>query len=174
MKPTFLALAAVALVCACSPAGQGDNPRDREGSLGAVTWRVVSQPDGQAAFLSRPGAAPDLVLWCRDTGQITLRAHVFDKPADKPDLLLETQGGTIAFANVRRQGGLRSNDRKLVEGSVTSADGKLPAILLAAGNLKVISGVVVYQATDTDPTGILPAFTQACTGKTQKTKTDKN
>jgi hypothetical protein len=157
--PFFIMLA----LCACSPAGSGDNPRDRKGETGALTWRVVAQPDGQAAFLSRPGAAPDLVLWCKDNGLMTLRAHVFENPAAQPDLVMNTDGGSITFQNVRRQGGVRAGDRKLVEGSVITADGKFPEALRGAVNLQVSSGGVTYNAKDADPTGVLPAFAAACT-----------
>jgi hypothetical protein len=169
MRRIFIILA-LATLSACTPAGSRDNPRDRTGADGALTWRVVAQADGQAAFLSRPGAAPDLVLWCRDTGQMTLRAHVFEDPAAQPDLIMKTDGGMIAFTNVRRQGGVRAGDRKLVEGSVIATDGKLPAVLNGATTLTVTSGGVDYSAKQTDPTGILPAFTAACTGTTQPTK----
>jgi hypothetical protein len=169
MKQGFPFVIMLAL-CACSPSGSRDDPRDRTGADGALTWRVVAQADGQAAFLSRPGAAPDLVLWCRNTGQMTLRAHVFENPVAQPDLIMKTQGGSIAFTNVRRQGGVRAGDRKLVEGSVMLTDANLPAVLNGAGNLTVTSGGVVYSATQADPTGILPPFTAACTGNTQPTK----
>jgi hypothetical protein len=157
------ALLLLAAIAACTPAGSRDNPRDRKSEAGALTWRLVAQDGGQAAFLSRPGAAPDIVLWCKDAGQLTLRAHIFENPTGQPDLTMATQGGIIAFQNVRRQGGVRAGDRKLVEGSVITSDGKLPAVLAAAANLTVTSGGVDYRATDTDPTGILPAFTTACT-----------
>jgi hypothetical protein len=158
-----LSLFIILVMCACSPAGSGGNPRDRTGEVGALTWRVVVQPEGQAAFLSRPGAAPDLVLWCKDNGMMTLRAHVFDNPAAQPDLVMTTDGGSITFQNVRRQGGVRAGDRKLVEGSVITADGKLPEALRGAVNLQVSSGGVTYNAKEADPTGVLPAFAAACT-----------
>jgi hypothetical protein len=166
-------LAVLLALCACSPAGSGDNPRDRKGADGKLTWRVVAQADGQAAFLSRPGAAPDLVLWCRDTGQMTLRAHVFENPAAQPDLIMNTTGATIVFQNVRRQGGVRAGDRELVEGSVITSDGKLPLALLGAGTLQVTSGSEDYSAKDTDPNGVLPAFTAACTNRPPPEKANK-
>jgi hypothetical protein len=150
---------------ACSPASNDQNPRDRKGAQGALTWRIVAQADGQAAFLSRPGAAPDLVLWCKDNGLLTLRAHVFEDPKPQPDLTLTTDGATAAFQNVRRQGGVRDGDRKLVEGTIPSSDGKLSLLLSGATNLTVKSGGVEFSARNTDPNTVLPAFTQACTGK---------
>jgi hypothetical protein len=161
------------LIAACSPAGSDQDPRDRKGQEGALTWRAVAQADGQAAFLSRPGAAPDLVLWCNDSGLLTLRAHVFENPQATPDLKLQTDGGLIAFANVRRQGGVRETDRKLVEGNVALSDGKLPDILRGAANLTVTSGSADFTAKDTDPSNILPAFTQACASQLQTQKATK-
>jgi hypothetical protein len=169
MRRTLIILALAAL-SACTPAGSRDDPRDRTGAAGVLTWRLVAQDGGQAAFLSRPGAAPDLVLWCRDTGMLTLRAHIFEAPSAQPDLLMTTKGGSIAFTNVRRQGGVRAGDRKLVEGSVMLTDATLPAVLNGAGNLTVTSGGMVYSAKQADPTGILPPFSAACTGNTQPTK----
>jgi hypothetical protein len=166
-------LAVFLALSACSPAGSGDNPRDRKGEDGKLTWRVVAQTDGQAAFLARPGAAPDLVLWCRDTGQMTLRAHVFENPAAQPNLIMKTAGATIVFQNVRRQGGVRAGDRKLVEGNVITADGKLSAALLSAATLQVSSGSEEFSAKDTDPSGVLPAFTAACTNRTPSEKAKK-
>jgi hypothetical protein len=157
-----LAAIALATLCACSPAGSGDNPRDRKGAEGKLTWRIVAEGGGHAAFLSRPGAAPDLVLWCRDNGLLTLRAHIFEDPKAQPDLRFFTLGGAIAFDKVRRQGGVRAGDRKLVEGSVPSSDPKLVPVLLAAANFKVTSSGVDYDVTDSDPTNILPQFATAC------------
>jgi hypothetical protein len=166
-------IALIGLVVACSPASNDQDPRDRLGQEGALTWRAVAQADGQAAFLSRPGAAPDLVLWCNDTGLLTLRAHVFENPKAKPDLNMQTDGGMIAFANVRRQGGVRETDRKLVEGNVTMSDLKLPAVLRGAANLTVSSGGVDFTAKGSDPSNILPAFTDACTAKLINKKATK-
>jgi hypothetical protein len=173
MRSACAIFAALAL-CACSQAGSSDDPRAREGETGPLTWRIVSQTDGQAAFLSRPGAAPDLVLWCRSDGQVTLRAHVFESPTANPDLTLDTDGGTVAFQNVRRQGGVRETDRKLVEGSVISSDGKLPQVLMGATNLTLRSGDVSYRAENTDSSGVLPAFTAACTQTSPDGQTGKN
>ena len=157
-----LILGVLVLLSACSPAGIGNNPRDRKGADGKLSWRVVDQDGGQAAFLSRPGAAPDLVLWCRNTGSMTLRAHIFEEPSAQPDLIMSTDGGVIAFTSVRRQGGVRAGDRQLVEGSIILTDAAVPAILSGAVNIKVTSGGVDYRASDTDPMGVLPAFTAAC------------
>jgi hypothetical protein len=168
---TILGLSA--LLAACSPASNGQNPRDRQGAEGALTWRLVTQTDGQAAFLSRPGAAPDLVLWCNNSGLMTLRAHVFKDPKPQPDLFLSTAGGAATFQNVRRQGGVRAGDRKLVEGTVPSGDGKLALLLLGADSLTVTSGGVEFRARNADPNSVLPIFTQACTGKAPNQKAKK-
>jgi hypothetical protein len=148
---------------ACSPQGRDQNPRDRQGSEGASTWRVVNQSDGQAAFLSRPGAAPDLVLWCRDDQKIVLRAHVFDNPAPQPDLRLTTKGGVMVFSGVRRQGGVRDGDRKLVEGTGLLTDPKVQAVLLAADQLVLQSGTQSFDMTATDPNSVLAGFVAKCT-----------
>jgi hypothetical protein len=160
------------LLClaSCSPATPGDNPRDRKGAEGALTWRAVSDADGQAAFLSRPGAAPDLVLWCRNNGLLTLRAHIFVAPEAQPNLILVTDGGILKFENVRRQGGVRAGDRKLVEGAVSVEDTWLQVTLSQAANLKVTSGDETFEAKNADPTNILPAFSMACAAANTKTK----
>ena len=158
----LIATLALVVIGACSPAGIGDDPRNRKGVDGELSWRVVNDGDGQAAFLSRPGAAPDLVLWCRERGILTLRAHVFENPGSQPDLNLTTPGGTIALNNVRRQGGVRAGDRKLVEGAVAFNDLQVAPILKQAGNLSVTSGGIVFEARNTDPTNILPSFAAAC------------
>jgi hypothetical protein len=148
---------------ACSPQGRDQNPRDRQGSDGASTWRVVNQSDGQAAFLSRPGAAPDLVLWCRDDQKIVLRAHVFENPAPQPDLRLTTKGGVMVFADVRRQGGVREGDRKLVEGTGLLTDPKVQPVVMAADQLALQSGAETFDVTAADPNKVLPEFVAKCT-----------
>jgi hypothetical protein len=168
----YLALLASAttMLTACSPSATSDDPRNRQGVAGDVTWRVVQDGDGQAAFLSRPGAAPDLVLWCRANGLLTLRAHIFEDPAPQPDLIMSTPGGTIAFDNVRRQGGVRAGDRKLVEGVVTLSDAKLPAILSGAADITVTSGADSYKAKNSDPNNALSAFSAACVAASSNEK----
>jgi hypothetical protein len=161
MRAIVCVLASMLLV-GCSPAGSSDNPRDRKGEAGALTWRSVIDETGQAAFLSRPGSAPDLVLWCGANRVLTLRAHVFEAPSAMPDLSMRTNGGIISFENVRRQGGVRAGDRKLVEGTVSLSDPKLGPILLAASDLTVMSGGATFQAKNADPANILPAFNSAC------------
>jgi hypothetical protein len=173
MKARLALVVSGILLSACSPAANDQNPRDRKGADGAMTWRIVAQADGQAAFLSRPGAAPDLVLWCNDGGLLTLRAHVFDDPKPQPDLILTTDGATAAFQNVRRQGGVRAGDRKLVEGTLPTHDSKLPLLLQGAGNVSVTSGGVEFSARNTDPKGVLPAFTQACAAQSPNQKAKK-
>lgn len=149
-------------VAACDRADQDQDPRDRVGQDGPLSWRLVEQKSGAAAFLSRPGAAPDLVLWCDDQKGLTLRAHVFKEPAAQPDLLLTTPGGQITFTNVRRQGGLRATDRKLVEGRVNLADPRVTATLAAAQRLTLTSGGVDYQVEPQDRAGALRGFLTAC------------
>jgi hypothetical protein len=158
LLPTFVCLT----LAACSQAGSDQNPRDRKGVEGALTWRAVNQADSQAAFLSRPGAAPDVVLWCRDDAKIVLRAHVFETPAPQPDLSLTTKGGMMVFADVRRQGGVRAGDRKLVEGSASLMDPKVQAVLTAADQFVLQTGEDKYQVQDSDPNGILVPFITNC------------
>jgi hypothetical protein len=148
---------------ACDPADNDQNPRDRVGSGGPLSWRLVEQSKGAAAFLSRPGAAPDLVLWCDGKGQITLRAHVFADPKPKPDLVLTTSGGQIGFEHVRRQGGVRASDRKLVEGQISLDRAGVFATILGASDLTLTSGGIDYKAVPADPDQVLPAFVTACT-----------
>jgi hypothetical protein len=154
---------ALALVCGCSPSGGQNDPRDRAGAnTGPVAWRVVAQGDGHAAFLSRPGTAPDIVLWCRNRDEITLRAHVFDMPAANPDLKLEAGGGNLIFPQVRRQGGVRSGDRILVEGTAPMNDAKVAALLSATNSLVLSSGAETFRAVNADPANVMPDFVVAC------------
>ena len=161
MKSLALALLMMSLA-ACSPQGDQQNPRDRQGVDGALTWRLVSQSDSQAAFLSRPGAAPDIVLWCRDGAKIVLRAHIFDTPAPRPDLQITTTGGVLVLTDVRRQGGVRAGDRQLVEGSGAISDPRVRAVLIAADNFVLKSGADTYQVESADPAGILEGFITSC------------
>lgn len=152
----------VGALAACDPADRDQNPRDRIGSDGPLAWRLVQQKAGAAAFLSRPGAAPDLVLWCDDQRRLTLRAHIFKTPADRPDLVLTTKAGRIAFQEVRRQGGVREGDRKLVEGKIQLAEPGVAETILAASDFTLTSGDVDYRAQPEDRDQILPAFVAAC------------
>jgi hypothetical protein len=162
MMRAILLLATCAL-CACLPQANKQDPRDRLGAPdGVVTWRAVAQVDGHAAFLSRPGSAPDLVLWCRDSREITLRAHVFVTSVPNPDLTLSTKGGTMVFTSVRRQGGVRAGDRILVEGTGPLDDPKIGPLLGGAGELALTSGTETYRANAADPNTILPGFVAAC------------
>jgi hypothetical protein len=147
---------------ACSQADGDQNPRNRKGGEGTLTWRAVNQADGQAAFLSRPGAAPDVVLWCKDGAKIVIRAHVFENPASQPDLRLTTQGGVMVFENVRRQGGVRDGDRQLVEGSAGLKDPKILAVLAAADQFVLQAGGDKYEVQASDPNRILAPFVAAC------------
>jgi len=161
MKRLALCLLACA-VGACDPGDQDQNPRDRVGSDGPLSWRLVEQKSEAAAFLSRPGAAPDLVLWCDDQQRITLRAHVFPAPSAQPNLVLTTKVGRIAFQEVRRQGGVREGDRKLVEGKIGLAETGVAETILAASDFTLTSGDVDYRAQPVDRDQILPAFVTAC------------
>jgi hypothetical protein len=168
--PSFRsALAAAALLAtaltagACgNPAGAPDNPRDREGAAAPPTWRIVAEGGAQAAFLSRPGAAPDLVLWCRGDGRITLRAHVFERPDAAPTLIWDSPQGAVAFEAVRAQGGMRADDRKLVEGSVAASADTLARLMAGKDTVLVRSGADSWQALQADPQGVMPGFTRAC------------
>jgi hypothetical protein len=156
-------IVAFGLIAACSPPGNQQDPRDaKSASQGAVTWRVVAQSDGQAAFLSRPGSAPDVVIWCRNKDEITLRAHVFKAPDANPDLRLETAGGVMEFTNVRRQGGVRAGDRTLVEGTGALHDRKIAPLLEATDQLALKSGRETYHAQNADPNKVMSGFVVAC------------
>jgi hypothetical protein len=158
-------LALCLLVCAlgaCDPGDKDQNPRDRIGSDGPLSWRLVEQQSGAAAFLSRPGAAPDLVLWCDDQQRLTLRAHVFPAPSAQANLVLQTKAGRIAFQEVRRQGGVREGDRKLVEGKIGLVEKGVVETILAATDFTLTSGDVDYRAQPVDRDQILPAFVTAC------------
>jgi len=161
MKRLALCLLACALG-ACDPGDKDQNPRDRVGSDGPLSWRLVQQKAGAAAFLSRPGAAPDLVLWCDAQQLVTLRAHIFPAPSAQPTLVLTTKAGRIAFRDVRRQGGVRVGDRKLVEGKIGLAETGVAETILAASDFTLTSGDVDYRAQPVDRDQILPAFVTAC------------
>jgi hypothetical protein len=158
-----LSILALGLITACSPQGNQQDPRDaNSASQGAVMWRVVAQNGGHAAFLSRPGSAPDLVIWCRNKDEITLRAHVFKAPDADPDLRLDTAGGSMVFTNVRRQGGVRAGDRMLVEGTGALHDPKIAPVLEAADQLALKSGRETYHAQNADPNKVMAGFVAAC------------
>lgn len=152
----------VAVLLAACGAGDDGNPRDRTGSSGPPTWRIVADGAGSAAFLSRPGAAPDVVVWCRGDGRATVRAHVFERPADQPDLSLTTSGGIIVLEGVRRQGALRDGGRALVEGSVSMRDPKVQAVLAAASSTALTSRGVEWSAGNADPEGVMAGFAARC------------
>lgn len=162
MKRAYLLLA-FCIFAACSPQGSKQDPRDRKSEIvGEVTWRVVKQSDGLAAFLARPGNAPDLVFWCRNKDEATLRAHVFEAPIANPDLQLETRGGRLVFTKVRRQGGVRAGDRILVEGTAALHDPKIAPLLQAADQLTLKSGQEIYRAENADPNQVMAGFLAAC------------
>jgi hypothetical protein len=156
-------IAALVGVAACSPSAQDGNPRDRVGDVaGKATWGVVRQGDGLAAFLARPGTAPDLVVWCRSNQEISLRAHVFQAPSANPDLSLTTSSGSLTFDNVRRQGGVRKGDRILVEGFATLTDPKVGQTLKLLNSFRLTSGSETYQAENADPNAVVGTFVAAC------------
>ncbi|GIU67379.1 hypothetical protein [Candidatus Phycosocius spiralis] len=155
----WLGLAALG---ACDLGDAYQDPRDRGRSGGTLSWRLVEQQGGAAVFLARPGAAPDLVLWCDGNGEVTLRAHVFANPKPNPDLILKTSGGQIRFEQVRRQGGMRASDRKLVEGQIGLDRSGVAATILAASDLTLMSGEVVYQSVSGHSANVLPVFMKAC------------
>jgi hypothetical protein len=162
MRRAYL-IFAFGFLSACSPQGSKQDPRDRKSDMeGAVTWRVVTQSDGLAAFLARPGNAPDLVLWCRNKDEITLRAHVFEAPNANPDLQLDTRGGSMVFTNVRRQGGVRAGDRVLVEGTGALQDPKIAPLLQGADQLALKSGQEIYRAENADKDKVMLGFVAAC------------
>lgn len=170
------ALAGIVLLAlaagSCGPGaggGAGDSrdagdPRDRAGREGPSRWGVIARPDGTAAaFLARPGAAPDLVLWCRGDGSATLRAHVFEEPAASPDLILDSPQGPVTFSAVRAQGGLRTGSSTLVEGAVDLTVADTRARLAAAtAAVTVRSGGTVWQAPAADPDAVMQAFVAGC------------
>jgi hypothetical protein len=154
---------AFAALCACSPSADKSDPRDRKGdNQGAPIWGVVRQSDGIAAFLARPGSAPDLVLWCRNNAQMILRAHVFEKPSDPPDLRLSTTLASGLFDNVRKQGGIRDGDRTLVEGMGMLPDPKFQTLIRGVDHVEARSGTETYIATHADPNQVMPGFVTAC------------
>lgn len=172
----ILAVAGSALLAlasgGCQPGGAGaggaggetGDPRDRTGAAGPSRWGVIARPDGTAAaFLARPGAAPDLVLWCRGDGTATLRAHVFKDPAASPDLVLDSPQGAVTFTAVRAQGGLRAGSSTLVEGAVDLTVADTRARLAAATpEVTVRSSGTVWQAPAADPDGVMQAFVAGC------------
>jgi hypothetical protein len=156
-------LCALVLV-ACGP-GEAQDPRDRKGGDGPATWRLVDEAGRAAAFLSRPGAAPDLVVWCKGDGRVTLRAHVFETDAAATDLSLTTPGGALAFANVRRQGALRGDRPALIEGSADATRAAAQAVLAQAGQVSVASGGERFDFAGADPDGLLAGFAKGCAGR---------
>ena len=157
----FAVAGVAAAMTACGPGADDRDPRDRQGGPGAATWRLVADGAGHAAFLSRPGAAPDLVIWCRGDGRVTLRAHVFEAPARPPKLSLSTDAGSIAFEGARVQGGLRDVDRKLVEGA-TALTEETAAVLAAAARVDVTDGATTWRAAQADPQAVMAGFARDC------------
>lgn len=158
-----ISVAAFLAISACSPSGSDGNPRDRIGDANAAAkWGVVQQGDGLAAFLARPGTAPDLVFWCRDGTEMVARAHVFKAPSQTPDLSLTTATGGILFEKVRRQGGVREGDRTLVEGFTTLQDPKINTVLSGANSVTLRSGAETYIANNADVDGVMTGFAAQC------------
>jgi hypothetical protein len=157
-----LALAMLLALPGCGTAANDDgDPRNRTGGEGPATWRVVRETGRAAAFLARPGAAPDLVVWCGQ-GALTLRAHVFKGEDLAADLSLTTPGGRIGFANVRRQGAVRDGRPGLVEGVGAIDPGTATLALAAAGDTRVAWGGEAYAVTGADPGGVMAGFASLC------------
>lgn len=161
-----LAAVLVLALAGCEAPGGPDDPRDRVGGDGPPTWRLVAQGAEQAAFLSRPGAAPDLVLWCRGDGVIRLRAHVFDRPGPAPGLVLVGPGGQIVFEGVRAQGAIRDGGRTLVEGAAPATPEAIAILTAGASAPSVSAGPAspVWTTQEADPDAIIPGFAQGCAG----------
>jgi hypothetical protein len=160
-----LGLCALALGCAagCTPEATPGDPRARTGSEGPATWRLVAEGAGRAAFLSRPGAAPDLVLWCRGDATLTARAHGPARPDAPADLALITAAGTVRFTNVRRQGGLNDPARALTEGMVRLDPGVIATLGGAqTGKLTIVREGNTSLYPDADPDQVLEGFLAAC------------
>lgn len=158
-----LALVALVTLSACTPAGSRDDPRDRKGDVAAApVWGVVRQTDGIAAFLARPGSAPDLVLWCRNNAEMTLRAHVFQSPPEEAGLFMVTPLARDIFLSVRQQGGVRKGDRTLVEGVGRLPDPNFQTMIAGADKVELRSGTETYRADKADPNKVMPGFVSAC------------
>jgi hypothetical protein len=162
MRVTLAWAGILVVLCACGPSTDTKDPRARQGSGGALAWRHLSQIDGQAAFLARPGRAPDLVLWCRDRQSLTLRAHGFKNVSARPDLQLTSAAGVVLFEDVRAQGGVRVNDRKLVEGRLALSPTHRAIVGKASAGLTLQSGTEIYRAHTPDSATALEQFLSAC------------
>jgi hypothetical protein len=163
MRAQFGFVIALLCVAACTPASEDGNPRNRAGDVDAdATWGVVRQGDGLAAFLSRPGAAPDVVFWCRDNNEMIARVHVFQAPTNTPDLSLTTGSGGLVFTKVRRQGGVREGDRVLVEGFADLKDPKINAVIAGSDQVTLRSGTETYEAKGADVDKVMAGFIASC------------
>jgi hypothetical protein len=162
-----------ALVGACSPASDPANPRDRAGGDGPTTWRLVAGGEGQAAFLSRPGAAPDIVLWCRGDGRLTVRAHVFkrDQPVTRLALLDKTGAVGADLGPARIQGAVRDDGAMLAEASTLLSADRITALTAFLATVRLSGGAadLVWRADKADPQVIIEPFLQTCLLATTKT-----
>lgn len=155
------------LLGACSPAGDPANPRDRAGSEGPSTWRLVAGGEGQAAFLSKPGAAPDIVLWCRGDGAMTVRVHVFKRDRAVTTLALSGKDGekSLELGEARIQGAVRDDGAMLAEVSVSLDQPKADRIGQLLANVRLSPGDgEAWEAPKADPDRVLAGFLKACVG----------
>jgi hypothetical protein len=154
------------LGAACSPASGPADPRARAGADGPTTWRLVSGAEGQAAFLSRPGAAPDIVLWCRGDGQLTVRVHVFKRDQAVTELALLDKSGAVGtnLGPARIQGAVRDDGAMLAEASTRVAASELATLAGYLTTMRLSGGGpdLVWRASKTDPSGVLEPFLKTC------------
>jgi hypothetical protein len=152
---------------ACSQAEDPANPRDRAGSDGPSTWRLVAGGEGQAAFLSKPGAAPDIVLWCRGDGAMTVRVHVFKRDRAVTTLALSGKDGekSLELGEARIQGAVRDDGAMLAEVSLNLDQPKADRIGQLLANVRLSPGAgEVWEAPKADPDRVLAGFLKACVG----------
>jgi hypothetical protein len=157
----------VLLLSACSQANDPANPRDRAGSEGPSTWRLVAGGEGQAAFLSKPGAAPDIVLWCRGDGAMTVRAHVFKRDMAVTTLALVGKDGekSLELGQARIQGAVRDDGAMLAEVSLSLDQQKAERMNQLLANVRLSPGAgEAWQAPKADPERVLAGFLKACVG----------
>jgi hypothetical protein len=168
-----LILCGIALTVACTPETP-DDPRARTGLEGPTTWRLVAGGEGQAAFLSRPGAAPDIVLWCRGDNSLTVRAHVFKRAQAVRELTLLDKAGNpgMALGNARIQGAVRDDGAMLAETNLTIDATKVSALVGYLSTVRLSGGKpdVMWQADKTDPQTVLEPFLKSCLVPTTKSE----
>ncbi|MEN9855533.1 MAG: hypothetical protein RLZZ157_659 [Pseudomonadota bacterium] len=162
MKAVAVLIGSMLALAACGQGNAVQDPRARAGQGGDLAWRVLAQSDGQAAFLARPGAAPDVVLWCRGGKSLTLRAHVFQRTGGQPNLRLVSSAGTAELENVRAQGGVRAGDRQLVEGRLSLTPNNRNILAKASTAMTLTSGQQTYSTQTPTTPDALPQFLRAC------------